>query len=170
MNMYRSDPALFIEGETIVSKEGTTQGDPIAMAMYAIGTLPLIQQLASSTQATQVWYADDSAAGGKLTQIRQWWERLCELGLGFGYFANPTKTWLVVKEEFYEEAVRHFNDTNIQITTEGRRYLGSSIGNEDFKEAFVRKKVEEWRLELKKLAKVARSQPQAAYCSLKLKV
>ena len=44
-NTYRQDAFLFTGGNTILSCEGTTQGDPLAMAMYAIGTLPLITQL-----------------------------------------------------------------------------------------------------------------------------
>ena len=71
INTYRSDPPLFIEGETIMSKEGTTQGDPLAMAMYAIGTLPLIHNLEDASDAKQVWYADDSAAGGNLSSLRE---------------------------------------------------------------------------------------------------
>jgi hypothetical protein len=39
VNTYRSDSDLYIDGEAILSREGTTQGDPMAMAMYAIGTL-----------------------------------------------------------------------------------------------------------------------------------
>jgi len=39
-NTYRKHPELFIDGETLFSCEGTTQGDPLAMAMYAIGILP----------------------------------------------------------------------------------------------------------------------------------
>ena len=38
-NMYRTHSMLFIDGNHILSQEGTTQGDPLAMAMYAIGTL-----------------------------------------------------------------------------------------------------------------------------------
>ena len=34
INTYRHDPQLFVDGETLFSKEGTTQGDPLAMAMY----------------------------------------------------------------------------------------------------------------------------------------
>ena len=46
-NTYREDTQLFIDGETLYSCEGTTQGDPLAMAMYAIGILPLIHRLQS---------------------------------------------------------------------------------------------------------------------------
>jgi hypothetical protein len=45
INTYRSDSWLFVDGQCMFSKEGTTQGDPLAMAMYAIGTQPLIRRL-----------------------------------------------------------------------------------------------------------------------------
>ena len=60
--MYRGNAKLCIGEEYNLSQEGTTQGDPLAMAMYAIGTLPLIHQLQGDV--LQSWYADDVAAGG----------------------------------------------------------------------------------------------------------
>ena len=71
---YRTDAFLFTGGRTIFSSEGTTQGDPLAMAMYTIGTLPLISRLTGLVK--QCWYADDSAAGGKLSKLKQWWDLL----------------------------------------------------------------------------------------------
>ncbi|ETW95667.1 MAG: hypothetical protein ETSY2_47825 [Candidatus Entotheonella gemina] len=45
INSYRSNIDLFIDGEVIPSQEGTTQGDPLAMAMYGLATIPLIRKL-----------------------------------------------------------------------------------------------------------------------------
>ena len=44
-NTYRSNSWLFIDGRCRLSKEGTTQGDPLAMAMYAIGSDLLLDDL-----------------------------------------------------------------------------------------------------------------------------
>ena len=83
INTYRSNSWLFVDGKSMLSKEGTTQGDPLAMAMYAIGTQPLIHRL--DGVAKQVWYANDSAAvGSSLERLRRWWDLLKKVGLFMG--------------------------------------------------------------------------------------
>ena len=91
-NTYHQDAFLFTGGNTILSSEGTTQGDPLALAMYAIGTLPLITQLQGIVK--QCWYAYDSAAGGDILSLKRWWDLLLLLGPRYGYFPSGAKSWL----------------------------------------------------------------------------
>ena len=81
-NIYRIASNLFIDGPSILSQEGTTQGDPLAMPMYAISLIPVIQRLRGI--AKQVWYADDAAAGGSLRQLKKWWDTLCSFSGSLG--------------------------------------------------------------------------------------
>ena len=140
INKYRLDPVLLIDGETLFSREGTTQGDPLAMAMYAIATVPLIERL--QQHVTQVWFADDATAGGKLLDLRNWWDQLVECGQDYGYSANASKTWLVVRPEYLDQAKEIFAESGVQITAEGRRHLGAAVGTRSFAEAFVSTKVQ----------------------------
>ena len=82
----------------------TTQGDPLAMPMYALATIPLIRKLrAEVTEVKQVWYADDAAGVSTICGLKQWWDRLCAIGPMFGYHPNATKTWLITKEDLHAE-------------------------------------------------------------------
>ena len=56
------DAIVYVDGETVLSQEGNTQGDPWAMAIYAVGILPLIHRVKADVK--QVWYADDATAAG----------------------------------------------------------------------------------------------------------
>ena len=67
INIYREDVNLYVGGSTLLSEEGTTQGDPLAMLMYALGTIPLINHL--SGIGTQVWYADDATVCERLSEV-----------------------------------------------------------------------------------------------------
>ena len=69
-------------------------------------TLPLIKRLPDSV--TQVWYADVATALGHTAELREWWD---ELGPGYGYYPNPSKTWLVTKEECHADAMAAFEGT-----------------------------------------------------------
>ena len=115
--------------------EGTTQGDPAVMAIYAIAIIPIILMLVA--EANQVdnttktaAYADDLTAAGTTMRLRNWWEKLCRLGPKFSHFLEGSKSWLIVKEK--SQSV--FKDTNIKITKESQRHLGATIGSETFKQ------------------------------------
>ena len=72
INTYRSPLTLLTcGGEEILSQEGTTQGDPLAMPWYAINTFILIQSLrARIAEVKQVWLADDSGRRPNWTVIQ----------------------------------------------------------------------------------------------------
>ena len=87
-------------GGEILSKEGTTQGDPIGMAMFALAIVPLIMKLKEVCQTVyQVWFGDDATAAASCEQLKPWWDALSTFGPHFGYSPNATKTILVVKDE-----------------------------------------------------------------------
>ena len=103
INTYREDSKLYIDGNYLLSQEGTTQGDRLAMPMYALGVVPLIQKLAN-IDVSQMWYADDASVGGSLQSLRCWWDHLICLGPDFGYFPNAIKTCLIVKPQHLRKA------------------------------------------------------------------
>lgn len=69
INTYREPARLFCDGDEILSQEGTTQGDPLAMPMYALATIPLMKKLQSTFHLT--WYADDLAGVERITALRR---------------------------------------------------------------------------------------------------
>ena len=100
-NTYGAPTRLFVTGQgEISSSEGTTQGDPLAMPMYALAVVPLIRHLHSTVPAaSQVWFADDATAVGSASVLLDWWNHLVSIGPAFGYFPNSSKTFLIVKPE-----------------------------------------------------------------------
>ena len=154
----------FVDASTLLSQEGTTQGDPLAMPLYAIATLPLIHSL--NADVKQVWYADDASACGKIQALRSWWDKLVSTGPAYGYNVNAPKTWLVVKESYLSTAKQVFQDTGVNVTTEGRPYLGAPLGTEEFTTKYVSEKVGQWCAEVDKLEVIAVTQPHAAYAAM----
>ena len=65
------------------SSEGTTQGDPTAMSIYAVAIIPFvliimeIMSTSSDNTSKMVAYADDFTAGGTVKDLKYlWWETL----------------------------------------------------------------------------------------------
>ena len=89
INTYRHPTDLYMDGNTHLSQEGTTQEDPLAMSMYAVGILPLILRINQNIK--QIWYADDATATGRLHDLREWWDRLVTIGSDYGYLLMPQR-------------------------------------------------------------------------------
>ena len=123
------------------------------MFFYAVAVVPLIRSLTSKHNFVQCWYADDSACAGKLPRIRLWLDKLIQLGPGYGYFAEPTNSVLVVVPQYedaeptksvlvvvpqYEDAAKdYFKDLGITVSS-GHRFLGGVTGTpEDCKNFMI---------------------------------
>ena len=107
INCYRIHAILFIiGGKELKSREGTTQGDSLGMAVYAIGLTPFLEMMLKITKDNDkmVAFADDLTAVGTFESLRRWWDNLIELGPKFGYNPQPSKSWLIVKDAKIEEA------------------------------------------------------------------
>ena len=93
INSYRAPTELFVDGDVLLSSEGTTtQGDSLAMPMYALATIPLIKKLNCHLgYVSQVWYANDASTAGKIDRLREWWSELTSRGPKFGCFTTAPK-------------------------------------------------------------------------------
>ena len=131
-----------IGGSEIKSNEGTTQGDLVAIAIYALGITPFIMMMVElvSTKCDDikmVAFADDFGVAGELKSLLQWWATLLKVGPKFSYFPEPAKSWLITKPETHAIGKELFKDTKIKITNSGKRFLGSVIGTFTFKKQYV---------------------------------
>ena len=116
-NTYREPAKLIVNDqkstEFLSSDEGCTQGDVTAMAFYALGLQPLTRDLSSKTytkSCRQMWYADDATAIGKLKGMKDWWDTLCAMGPGYGYYPKPSKTVLIIKNpQLKKSCTRYFS-------------------------------------------------------------
>ena len=164
-NCYSHPARLFIlGGREIKSSEGTTQGDPIAMLIYAIAIIPLLLRAVSEIDIKQenakaVAFADDFTGAGKISGLKVLWDFICQHGPQYGYHPQPTKTWLIVKPRFISNAKHVFQNTDVQITTEGQKHLGAVIGSNNFKCKFITEKVKTWMDEISLLSKIAKFAP-----------
>ena len=166
-NTYQKSTELILGRDTLLSQEGTTQGDPWAMPFYALATRPLTDALALEVpNIMQIWYADDASATGRISDLKVWWDKLIALGPSFGYYVNPSKTWLITKEGLVTAASELFGNTHVNITTKGRPVLGSPVGTADYISSYAHQKAQDWVKEVGTLADITESQPHAAYSAL----
>ena len=62
-----------------------------------------------------------------------------------------------------EQALQLFASTGVAIRSCGSSYLGGALGDEEFRVSFMAAMVEKWCHQLRTLAEMAQTQPQAAY-------
>ena len=146
-------------------KEGTTQGEPIAMRIYALDLMPLLTSIISKNTGNLIHtaFADDLTGVDKIHELIEWWENVLHYDPYLGYYVNESKSWLIIKEEYIEIANEIFQDYNIKITFDGPRHLGAVVVLNEDKEEFVAVKASEWVKQVEILTNFACTEPHAAF-------
>jgi len=188
-NFYGHESELFLgDRGVILSREGTTQGCPFGMGMFAVSSLSLISRV--ETEGTvQVWSADDSAGAGSVRAVKSWFDALKREGPEFGYEVKLSKTVAIVKPEAVAQFERTFKGmtdqgngglrvmcSGIGVLDEvdgpeaarllGHRYLGAGVGSGGFRKEFVEMKVKGWVEDIRKLSVFGKAYPHQAYSLL----
>ena len=78
ISTYRLPVRMIVFGsKDIVSNEGTTQGDNLAISFYAFGTATLLNYLLmSSPNVKNVCLADDITRSRTLVNFKKWWSAI----------------------------------------------------------------------------------------------
>ena len=149
----------------ILSREGTTQGCPLAMFMYAAGVIPLVTKLKDPSRHQQNWFADNSSCGGQLQRVYERFVNLQALGPAYGYFPESFKSIVIVKPGLLSAAPALFEHLQVDVRL-CSRFLGGCIGDEARVKAYIEEKVASWTASVARPSAAANSYPHAAYCAL----
>ena len=143
------------------SKEGVTQGDPLAMTLYGIALMPLAEILREEFPTVlQPWYAEDAAMREPARDVAKALWRLRVLGPMFGYHPEPKKSWGICPLASEAEAKAAFAAEGLTIGwTRGHRYVGGFTGSLAMRDRWLEPKVEGWVKGVHALAMVAKRYP-----------
>ena len=111
--------------------------------------------LLNALQIREVVFADDLTVTIKLTDLENFWDKLAAIGPKYGYFAKSTKSYLMVKKNCLNNAKTMFTDTNINITTNGKKHYGAVAGGDTYKVHSVEDLANDWNAHLKLLSTIA---------------
>ena len=172
-NCYRHQAKCFVRkagGEAIVilSKEGASQGCPLAGTMYGVGTLPLCEKIHEEMRLEEdmcmPFYADDFGSVATAQQNARLMLCLELWGPGFGYSPTAPKSLYVCDAREQAAAREIFDHYGVDIKfAQGGQYLGGFVGTEKEMAAWLEPKVEEWCMAVKTMEDIARRYPQTAY-------
>ena len=112
------------------------------METYALGVTPLLHFLRefiviNEHRRKEVAFSVDLTVAGKVEEIKQYWEVLLHVGPKHGYYPKPSKSHLIVKEEYFDRAKFIFKGSEVKITKSGQRHLVAAIGNKEFKREYI---------------------------------
>ena len=71
-------------------------------------------------------------------------------------FLSLINSWLIIKSDCFFKAIHIFNNTNVQITAQGRRHLGAALGTGQLRNEYIFEKINKCVEELHVLSEIAK--------------
>ena len=97
-----------------------------------------------------------------MERVRQWLDELIQEGPKFGYYPEPSKSIVIVKDGLMDKAKEKFGDLGLKMV-EAHKFLGGFVGKEDTVRKLISKKVTKWAEVVEDLADAAVRYPQDTY-------
>ena len=139
---------------------------PLAMIVFGIRILPLINNLKRAIpDGTNPWYADYAVALGTLSRLETYVDSLIHQGWEGGITPEPTNIVLIVLPDNLE-AVKVFGACHIFRVCTGTPYIGGYIGDNNYKDDWLRERTLTWEKDIKTISKTAGKYPQESYAAL----
>ncbi len=112
------------------SCKDVTQLDLMAMVLYGVGLIPLVEMLHHAfPDVLQLWYADDSALMGKYAAKAKCLKLLKQVGPWFGYFPKPEKLLHICRSKDEDLARTAFVQEGLTVWfCRSNCYVGGFIG------------------------------------------
>lgn len=77
------------------------------------------------------------------------------IGAKFGYFPKPSKSYLTVKEDQLPNAATLFDNSDVNITIEGKMHLEAIVGSDSYKREYANDLAKDWNSQVCMLSTVA---------------
>ena len=78
-------------------------------------------------------FAGNLLDSGKLQGLRSWWDSIVSHVPNIGYYSNGSKSWLTVREQYFDDSIKILEGTSVKITMRVRRHLGATVGSKVYK-------------------------------------
>ena len=101
---------------------------------------------------------------GKALGVVGCFQLLTKIGLDFGYYLDPARSFYIcpLADELEMKAAFASMDLPVKYCR-GHRYVGGFVGSKSMQDRWVEPMVEKWVEGVKAMAKVATRYPQSAY-------
>ena len=148
---YGAQPTLHLGDNTILSKCGVQQGDPLGPLGFALTLHPVIERIHQEVPGLRInaWYLDDGTLVGSPSDLKAALQIIETEGPNRGLHLNRGKSLLFIPAG--SDSSLNQLPSDIPITREGFVLLGSPIGSPTFCEAAVGKRVAKVRETLSRL-------------------